>query len=292
MVKSNFSFYKKLSEEAAKNAFKLTGFFYGDLDIQPEEISENVYDFNAVKSDWSVNQNELVVTASVKFDQQLYGENALTIEANQINLACHIHSSTSNFQEIRDLGEIKAFTEKEISVRFDKAILRGEIILDYFLFLKRANVTFPTQASKVGMKLSENICSLRLIIDGDNSSFPVTTIDDKEKPLFFFEKKWSDINDIFDSTKVLLAMNSAHENFPEMQKNKALQIEFMTQAIQNTVKEVVKSDEDLSEAEIGSIGAFVKNIAEQMDLTSNEFAGFDDFQLSNLVRTYVESVIA
>ncbi|EAE3409281.1 TPA: hypothetical protein PNM84_001333 [Listeria monocytogenes] len=235
-----------------------------EKEILLNESFDGILTINEYDSMWSPNENNLEMSQLFRFENPsaLFGESGVTMSNNKIGLAVHLHSKTSNFQKTLNVGTILN-TEEPIEIRFyhhfPPASLRGDIQLDFFLYLKENVENFHQHASKVGMILSEgDIENIEIITDGDGSAFPMSEFEDKSGPLWRLEKNWVEANlDTFDSSNVNLSLNTAHPLFRQIKDGKtavsrALMGDIMIQAMSLIIQEVIliekNSIEDTTDA--------------------------------------------
>lgn len=261
------------------------------------ESFDGILTINEYDSMWSPSENDLEVSQLFRFENPsvLFGEAGVTMPMNKIGLAVHLHSKTSNFQKTLNVGTIRN-TENTEEIRFyhhfPPASLRGDIKLDFFLYLKESTESFNQHAAKVGMILSEgDIENIEIVIDGDGSAFPMSEFQDKSGPLWRLEKNWVEANiDTFDSSNINLSLNTAHPLFRQIKDGKtavsrALMGDIMVQAMSMIIQEVIiierNSIEDTNDALPESI-----LMAVQYWVSSFEIDLSSLFSITNSVRMY------
>lgn len=308
MINSNnkVSLYKKLDEELiGKVGLKIEQptFQYkiNDLlkEIETGEEFEGVLTINEYDTEWSPNENDLIVKQRFVFEKPslLFGKEGIALEGSIIGIAVHIHSKTSNFQKKMNFGSIIP-SEKPIVVNFEhkfpKDTLRGNLSISFFLYLQKVGSLMPFQADKVGMLLSENdLYNIELIIDGIGSAFPINEFSDKNKPLWILEKNWADASDdTFDSSNVNLSLNIAHPLFEQVKAGKtkvsrAMMGDIMIQAMAMIIQQVIlveeKSLTEVDESSTSSILAVVNYWITTFEVDTTSL-----FSIMNSLRTNLE----
>lgn len=238
-------------------------------EILLDDEFENILTINKYDSMWSPLEHDLEISQvfSFKNPSLLYNENGVTLPGNKIGLAVRINSKSSCFQETVDIDVIPNI-DGDVSIhffhRFLRSSLRGEVELNFFIFLKECNVYSPKHASKVGMSLSDGyIESLAIIVDGEGSVFPMSEFNDKNGALWQLDINWVEASlDTFDASNVNLKLNISHPLFEKVKSgkhlvSKALMGDIMIQAMSMIIQQVVIVEgcslDDLSESFSNSI---------------------------------------
>ena len=301
---NQISLYKKMDKELSEKVnleIEIPRIYYiennENKEIEIEANFNNVLAINSVDSMWSPNENDLNIKQLFKFNQPdiLYGKNGITMDDNKIGLAVHIHSRNSNFQQTLDISSIPntgSSFEVEFNHKFNMGTLRGNIIIDFFLYLKELVQYDIQHANKIGMVLSEgNIHSLELITDGDGSAFPMSEFEDKDGPLWKLEKNWIEPNiDMFDISNVNLSLNTSHKLFEQVKAGKtraarAIMGDIMINAISMIIQEVILIEkytiDDKDDVLPGSILQAVQYWVNTFEVETKSL-----FTISNSLRRY------
>lgn len=258
---NQISLYKKMTEELLNivevDTSNLLLSYSNDNEIKEiiiEDVLDNQINLNEHDDMWSPLENELRLRQSFMFSNPsfLYGEDGITMENNKIGIAVHIHSKTSNFQKTISFGTIPNQGNSyhvEFMYEFLASSLRGNIELDFFLFLQELNTPHAIQASSVGMILSEDdLLNLEIIVDGIGSEFPMSEFSEKEGPLWKIEKNWVEAQfDVFTSSNVNLSLNTAHPLFEQVKAGKtktsrAMMGDILVQAMTMIIQQVLLID--------------------------------------------------
>ncbi|CAM5220980.1 hypothetical protein UACE39S_00986 [Ureibacillus acetophenoni] len=300
------SLYRKMDDDMAKKAglkVELPQFSYinseGVKKIEVGEVFEGVLKVNEFDTEWAPSENDLTVKQKFIFNNPsvLFGVDGVTMPTNKIGLAVHIHSKASSFQQKLSIGSILNTNEKievDFEYNYPKDSLRGNLEMDFFLYLQETNESRPNQANKIGMTLSENdIYNLVIVIDGEGSSFPITEFSDKDGPLWILEKNWANASDdTFDSSNVNLSLNIKHPLFDQVKNgklkvSKALMGDIMIQAMSMIIQQVViiegHSLEDADELSSNSILAVVKYWVSTFEVDTSSI-----FSIMNSLRRNLE----
>lgn len=182
---------------------------------------------NEFDDQWTPSDNDLIFSTEINImqPQELFGEAGVTLKSNTLGVAVHLHSKSSFFQKTINIGEI-TYSEKEISIPFnyifDKDYLRGEIQLDFYIYLKDIYEQYDVHANIPGMIVSDDdLFSYNLILDGIGSVFPITEFQDKNGPLWKVNKNWTEAEfDPFNINYVSLSLNTAHPIFKFIKEEK------------------------------------------------------------------------
>lgn len=303
-IANQITLYKKMSIELSNIAgVKLSKpvFRYKyeqeEKKIELKEDYEGILTINEYEPMWSPSENNLEVNQvfSIENPSELFGENGITMPTNKIGIGAHLHSKTSNFQKTLNVGTIKNVKES-VEIRFTHnfpiSSLRGNLDIDFFIYLKENNENYFKHANKVGMRLSEgNISTIELVIDGDGSAFPMSEFEDKEGPLWKIEKNWVEAHiDTFDSSNVNLSLNTAHPLFKQIKIGKspmsrAIMGDIMVQAMSMIIQEVILiervSIEDTSDALPDSIAMAVGYWISTFEIDTSSI-----FSITNSLRSY------
>lgn len=310
-MKNQISLYKKvdafLSEIVGISVSKPT-FTYNHEDnrmvIELDEEFNGVATINEYDTIWSPNEHNLNVQMvfTFKHPDKLFGPDSVTMPANRIGLGVHLHSKTSSIQKTLDIGILyNASHEIRIPFQYEFNIseIRGDVNLDFFLYLKECLDQRPSQATKIGMRLSEDdLYNLTIVADGDGSAFPITEFAEKDGPLWRLERNWVDAAiDAFDTSNVNLALNVSHPLFGKLKEgktavNRAMMGDVMVQAITMIIQEVIIVEKlSLDEEETfasDSILSAVKYWVETFEVDTSTLFSIANSLRENLERTMME----
>ena len=280
-MKNKIATYKLIDEDLLNKAIfhmEEVRCFYLDNEIQNElELSDDyngVIYINELDDKWSQLNHELTIEQkfTITNPSVFFGEYGVTANENLIGLGVHVHSRTSSIQykeSVSHFGNSTSPIEIIYNHTFEKNELRGNIHIDFFLYLEDNIKSHSFQAKERGLILSDGlILSLELVVDGDGSIFPIREIHDKNEPLWTIEKNWADpIEDPFDVNHVAIKLNTAHSLFNQILEGKTrtsnyimedIIIESMAIIINDVINMEELRIEDYDNLEGNSILAIVK----------------------------------
>lgn len=302
-LNNQISLYNKLTEQLAEEVgihFATPIFSYfnqGETTyIEVTEKFDSILTINEYDSEWSPVEDNLEINQKCVFDDpsKLYGVKGLTLEENLIGLAVHIHSKKSNFQKTVPISSIPntsvPFTI-DFSENFTPGSLRGDVNLDFFIYLAEISETSPTHATTVGTVLNNELLnSITIVTDGDGSIFPMSEFEDSNGPLWKIEKYWIEPNiDPFDISNVNLMLNVSHPLFENIKNGKQrvsslMMTDIMVQAMTSIIQEVVivqnysiESEDVLPDSILAVVQYWVSTY--EIDVTSL-------FSIANSMREY------
>lgn len=267
--------------------------------IELDDEFENTLFIHEQESNWSPNEHSLFIEQKFRFENPsgLFGVEGVTGKANKIGIAAHIHSKTTNIQKKIKFG-IFGDTSEPIEFifrhEFEKNSLRGELNIEFFLYLEDIQEKLPLQADQKGFRLSINLLpTIVIVIDGIGSTFPILEINDKAAPLWQVEKNWADpIDDPFDISTVHLKLNIAHPEFNRLKDGKTnlsrvYMGDIMSQVMAMVINDVLNQSEynlnDADNATSDSIITIVKYWVETFNVNTTDY-----FTIINSIKKSLE----
>lgn len=308
MANNKLSLYRKIDDKyktAAGIKAGLPRLSFDDPEkgkVNLQGISEESPVIEIGDGDWSPAENDLCYEQSFRIERpsELFGTEKITDSANKIGLAAHIYSKTSFFQKTVavPVGIVNEEKEARIDFRhvFAPGSLRGDVHIDFFLYLKEINVSHDFQADRIGINLCrDNLYNASIVIDGDGAMFPIVEYSDPAGPLWTIEKDWQDPStDEFDTTNVRIKINTANSLAKQVMQSSgrmaneimsSIVVQSMAMIIYETVLDMKRSygELDTDEAYDGSILQTVSDWIREYDIdTSNIMTIFDSLQNSDL----------
>lgn len=296
--------YRKINSEIIKEAqihfSPLNLYYVNDDEIKTIDLSsvegQEVL-INDIDSMWSPYENELQIEQELIIGnpKALFGENGVTCVENTIGFAVHIHSKTSYYQKIKEIGSITFKDSDKLKLtyreKFDKDFLRGSINFDFFLYLKEVKETKPYFANKIGMKLTaEDLNSYKIVVDGSGSIFPITEFSEKDGPLWKVNKSWIDASeDTFDSSNVSLMINDKHPLYRKITSGKSNQmltgsivLQVMSMIIDEVINKENQSLEDEEEIIEGTILSAVSYWVETFEVQTQDIFTIQSSLFANM----------
>lgn len=271
----------------------------GMKEIQIDSEFNDILAVNEFDTEWSPVENDLIVRLffTIHNPSVFYGEKGVTMDANKIGMAAHLHSRASGFQKEIKIGYINKSDEKaeiHFEHRFPQNSLRGTVEIDFFLYLESLVDSRPYHANKAGMRLTaQDLYNLTIVVDGEGSLFPISEFGDKNGPLWFLEKNWAEAGvDTFDSSSVSLFLNIEHPLFEQVKSGKtrasrALMNEIMIQAMSLIIQQVLTIEknnlDDAEESSPNSILAVVNYWVSTFEVDTSSL-----FSITNSLRRNLE----
>ena len=215
----------------------------------------------------------------------LFGANGLTpLNGGSLGLAIMWMAPDASQRGVTPIGEFTSDSQAplEISgeIRFPAHILRGTLILQTVLYLKKAGIPQGREfylAKQPGTVLGI-MDETRVIIDGNGSLFPIHEVHIPGEPLWYVRCDWTDpTEDSFSDDNFCLCLNNAHKDFPSLTvneglKNSPLLLEILCSSLQILIMKVL-DDETAKDATIkgtnlqeGSISSMVNYLLHTFDI--------------------------
>ena len=181
--------------------------------------------YSAVISDprcaWEPESHELHLRQafSLQNTRAWFGPEGVVAGDAVLGLALHWSSTGSEQQGTVQTGEIKKVsveTQAEGCLSFGKGFLKGSIIVELLVYLKKAGVPRSDEkhlCNATGTVLG-TLMHYELYIDGNGSTFPIVTESNPDKPLWTVDYNPDDMmTDPFDYEHVAIVLNSAHRDY-------------------------------------------------------------------------------
>lgn len=212
-----------------------------------------VYQLTDPGCQWHPEHHNLIIEFKciINMPKFLFGKNGLAAEdGGVIGVAVMWMLPDSSIRGVTLLGELRNESiPARISgtVKFEKQQLRGTLILQTILFLKeRGNPKGieKYQASQTGTILG-GLDETRVIIDGNGSMFPIQEKASPTDPLWWVICDWEDpTEDKFTYDNFCVFLNTAHENYTDLNANKGLKnspllMEIICSALQILITKVL-----------------------------------------------------
>ena len=266
----------------------------------PDEIN-GVIHVNEYDSIWAPNEHSLEIQQdfTLKNINLLFGSQGVTLASNTIGVAAHIYSSKSGFQKTVSFATLNSTDEEKkvtFSYSFPKSFLRGDVQIDYFLYLQELKEYNAMHASTVGMKLTErDLYNTVIVIDGEGSTFPITEFSEKGGPLWKIEKNWVEPEvEMFDTSTVNLSLNTLHPLFEQLKNGKtpisrSYMDDVIVQAMIHLIQQVCiveeRTEEDMQNAIPGSVLSAVYYWVSTFNVNTSSL-----FAISNSLRDYMSQL--
>lgn len=196
-------------------------------------------------------------TFSVIDASPLFGAGGIVPASAVIGVAVRWISSKSEHRGIVCCGELVAGTTNtdfHYEQSFDRNTIKGSVLLETVLYLKSTGVITKEEqhlAQQTGTILGV-LDSCEMFVDGNGSIFPVATVNDSTKPLWwvYYDEACDPLQDPFEEEYVEIRLNRAHPAFELLKidgslKDSPLFLEVISSAllvIVDSVKESLGED--------------------------------------------------
>lgn len=255
------------------------------LELTP--IERNQYFLDDEYGAWTPLENNLNIDieCTIQNKNSLFNEEYGVANKNSIlGIAINYYCRKTNKNISKKITEI-TYNENEpkldfdINLTFDKGELSDKVGIKIILYVDKSyeNDIFANSSGTVLGIYQE----LEIFIEGKGSLFPIKIIDDKNKPLWYSEFNFIDINeDLFEENNICLYLNKAHKNFKNLNAEgttitplmKEIVSEFIALFIEDVInKENVKNICDFDYEEEQAIGNVAKYWINFFDIRVNEF---------------------
>lgn len=234
----------------------------------------NYIELNDVNGVWDNQYDDLIIEQSLEIIEPklLFGEKGLVSDLATIGVAILWYSRESRQRGSIQVGE---FAKKDVSVKYDlfshfeKAQLTAKLDYSVVFYVKDIdpNIESTHFANEYGLILGR-VFSTSIILEGDESTFPIVSIESKEKPLWSVKIGWSNIDEPFRDS-VTLRLNKSHKDYSllNLEERKNFNEPLFKHILINTVSMIIDQAltnnelEEILEAEnlsVGSIGYLIK----------------------------------
>lgn len=239
---------------------------YDFFPLTLENMNGGILDFCAEVRDprceWYPEKHNLLLRRDVSLASasSLFGGKGIVPESAVVGIAVRWISTKSEHRGIVPFGEIAIDTANitfHYEQTFERNIIKGSLILETILYLKSVghiNVEEQHLAQQTGTILGF-LDTCEIFVDGNGSVFPVATVNDPSKPLWwvYYDEACDPLQDPFDEEYVEIRLNRAHPAYESLRidgslKDSPLFLEVISSAlliIVNSVKESLGTDWDI-----------------------------------------------
>lgn len=265
-----FNMYPVLSSERVEEIgyipHMIQFYYFEDGDryqLNIENIEGNIFNFVAELNDprciWYPENNALHFDKKVEFSNVsiLFGGNGIVGTNSTLGVAIRWSSVMSEHRGVIPIGEI-VFGMKSVDFHlndlFEKRFVKGSVIFETIVYLKNVGEVLNGEehlAQYQGTVLGV-LDRCEVYIDGNGSVFPITTVDEPGKPLWwvYFDDTVDPLTDQFDEEYVAIRLNRAHPCYDDLRidsslKESPLFLEVISSAlliIVNSVKEAAGAE--------------------------------------------------
>ena len=246
---------------------------YEDFPLELKEKNESGNTYSGRLRDqrcvWYPETHNLKIRKEIiiKNPEKLFGVDGIVCHDAVIGVAIQWISSKTDHRGSVRCGSIRA-ADKEFSftssLKFDRDFVKGSVQLQTVLYLKKDGTPLADEKhlNNISGTILGVIESCELFIDGNGSIFPISTVYEPDKPLWwvYFDSACDPMNDNFDEENVELLLNSAHPNYNSLK-------------IESSMKESLLLTEILASAMVIIIDSAKDNLGAEWDslLESKEF---------------------
>lgn len=206
---------------------------YYPLNIEVENGNEEKF-IAVLKDDrcvWYPETHNLIIHKSgvITHPDTLFGTNGLVAHDSVIGIAAIWSSKKSDLHGTILYGDF-SLTSKPYSFdrnyTFERNILRGSLKYQLILYLKKSGTPYPDEmhlANQTGTILGV-LEECELYVDGSGSVFPITTVNEAGKPLWWvnFDNTADPFEDMFEAEHVEICLNRAHPCFGDLSIEESL----------------------------------------------------------------------
>ena len=183
-----------------------------------------------------------------------FGPNGLASNNGIIGVAIMWTAPDASIRGVEPIGELSKNEmgpcEIRGNVRFPSQLLRGTLVMQTVLYLKRRGNIAENEkhlACFTGTILGV-LDETKVIIDGNGSLFPIHMVSNLTEPLWWVQCNWEDpTQDSFTDDNFCIYLNSAHKDFAALNdnegiKNSPLLMEIICSSLQLLVMKVLNDD--------------------------------------------------
>jgi hypothetical protein len=234
----------------------------------------------------------------------LFGKGGIVYEDTKLGIAFHYYSKESNQRGTKSIGTFNAkdfetneAKEFDFRLKINEGYLRGIVCFELLLYIKEPGTPGDYGsyfANETGVIIGV-LESMRLILDGDGSLFPIKETEMPGEPLWKLHCNWSNpMEDPFSSENVCVYLNTSHSDYKILNteaglKKNPLMLEIISSALQTIVLKVKRDETSWNcmekdiDVEAGSIVDVIRYFVFELgwDYTSEE-------ALSYSIRKYLE----
>lgn len=278
----NISLSPTINKNVLENNFKIC-LLEGEYETDGEKIQlELSYENDKVivltdkYAIWNPEEHDLKVSTSIYFSNKnselIWGEKGVVPKETVLGIAIRWFSPEFKQRGVFKVDEINRFErEKNININLDflKNTFRGRIDLSIIVYIKEIKEIKEEEknlSNTVGFILAE-LKEYTLIIEGDNSDFPIRYFEEPNFPLWTVECRWEDptIDAFIDNVEILI--NRAHPMYKLLNSKRKIYLYLVEEIIASAyqiIVEKLKSQEDYwkdicngNNLEEGSVGAAI-----------------------------------
>ena len=179
---------------------------------------------------WSSDTCNLIIKKRSSFGDvsMLFGQDGIAPKNASLGIALSWISTGSEHRGIIPFGEIKADDDLltyELDYTFKNGLIKGSIILQTVIYLMKAGNRSKNEihlANQTGTVLGI-LDQCEIYIDGSGSIFPISTVNEPGKPLWYvYYESMDPLQDKFEEENVEIRINIAHHNYEQLKIDTSL----------------------------------------------------------------------
>lgn len=238
---------------------------YYPINIEIENGDEKKY-VAVLKDDrcvWYPETHNLIVhkTGTINHPDTLFGSNGIAAHDSVIGVAAIWSSKKSDLHGTIQYGEFSLTSQPfsfERNYTFERSVLRGSLKYKLVLYLKKSGTPYQDElhlANQTGTVLG-TLEESELYVDGSGSVFPITTVNEEGKPLWWvnFDNSADAFEDMFEAEHVEICLNRAHPCFNDLSIEESLKkSSLFLEVISSALYIIVISVKELADTEWNDI---------------------------------------
>lgn len=255
------------------------------LELTPIEKDQYFLDdeygtWTPLENNLNINIDCTIQDKNVLFNEEYGVSNKNSILGIAINYYCR-KANKNISKKITEINynEDESKIDFNINLDFEKGELADKLGIKFILYVDKSyeNDIYANNSGTVLGTYKE----LEIFIEGKGSIFPIKIIDDKNKPLWYAEFSYMDINeDLFEENNICLYLNKYHKDFRNLNAEgttitplmKEIVSEFIALFIEDVIsKENVENICNTEYEEEQLIGNVAKYWISFFDIRVNEF---------------------
>lgn len=208
---------------------------YEEFPLKLDSSSDNFKKFSAKLNDsrciWHPETHDLIIRKEYKIlsAYTLFGSGGIAASTSELGIALRWISSKSDERGVIPFGSISKYDyarEYKLDYRFEKGKLKGSLILQTVIYLKKCGncqndeAYFARQQGTILGILDQ----AEVYIDGNGSVFPIVTVNAPGKTLWnvYYNDACDPLHDSFDEENVEIRLNRAHPAFDTLKIDSSL----------------------------------------------------------------------
>lgn len=255
------------------------------VDVEKSQVLQHPDDADA----WDFAHHGLYATINMSIENSdiLFSSNGVANKDTVLGVAAKWYSMKSTVQHIEPLFEIRNEQQvnESITISLPRERIYGDLCIELIVYVKQPSTQPTFGLANVSGMVIDSLHYFRAAVDGQGGLFPIITVADETRPLWFVEFSIEDPKvDLFNSNHIAICINKKSKLYTSVVKRETkVGARLMDQIIASAlvlimfkVKEYYDWREidamELSELDEGSIIAAVKYFRKSMewDFSSSE----------------------